>query len=169
MWFYTNRTSALQVWDDTWSIFTTHSVSLTPLQSNYLNTTYQWFVHENISDGEVAFLNSMLNLTREYPSNIDAQTILGLAYLNNAIRESIQLNLLETPSLLTARNVLQTALSHEPTHPGCLHYLIHAYDVSKIDVAVQAVPYAHKYSQIALTGSHAQHMPAHIWTHIGKR
>jgi hypothetical protein len=167
LWSYTNRSGALQVWNDTWSVFVAQGVSLTPLQSNYLNTAYQWFSHENISDGEESFLTSMINLTREYPLNIDAQTLLGIAYLNKAQRESIQLKQFETSSLLTARNILQTALTHEPTHPGCLHYLIHAYDVSKVDVALQAVSFTHKYSQVALTASHAQHMPTHIWTHIG--
>jgi len=109
----------------------------------------------------------MLNLTREFPSNNDAQTLLGLAYLNIAMNQRIALNTTEPPALLTARQVLQAALVHEPAHPGCLHYLVHAFDVPHVETAVQAVPFAHKYAQVAYTASHTQHMPTHIWTHIG--
>jgi hypothetical protein len=167
LWSYTNRSGALQVWNDTWSLFIEHNVLLTPFQSSYLDTVYQWFLYENTFDGEEAFLNSMLNLTREFPSNNDAQTLLGLAYLNIAMNQSIALNTAEPPALLTTRQVLQAALVHEPSHPGCLHYLVHAFDVPHVETAVQAVPFAHKYAQVAYTASHAQHIPTHIWTHIG--
>ena len=132
-----------------------------------MRTVSQWFLPENTLDGEEAFLNSMLNLTQEFPSNHDACTLLGLAYLNKAQHESVQLNILEPPALLSARKVLQSTLIREAAHPGCLHYLIHAFDVPRVEMALQGVPYAHKYGQVVLTGSHAQHMPTHIWTRIG--
>ena len=53
----------------------------------------------------------MLNLTKELSWKNDTHTLLALAYLNKAQRESVQLNVLE------------------PRHPDCLHYLIHAFDV----------------------------------------
>jgi len=164
---YTNRSGALDVWNNTWSLFDEYNVSLTALQLTYLNTAYQWFSHENTTDGEESFLDSMINLVKEFPSNIDAQTLLGLAYLNKADRESVHLKMMEPPALLTARNVLQKAFTAESAHPGCLHYLIHAFDVPQVKIAIQAVPFAHKYEQVARTASHAQHMPAHTWTRIG--
>jgi hypothetical protein len=109
----------------------------------------------------------MFNLTREFPSEIDAQSLRGLSYLNVAYREIIELKMLEPPALLAARKVLEASVVDEPSHPGSLHYLIHAFDVPRVEVALQGVPYAHKYGQVARTGSHAQHMPTHIWIHIG--
>jgi hypothetical protein len=104
----------------------------------------------------------MLNLSQEFPSEIDAQTLLGLSYLNVAYHEMIELKMLEPPALLAARKVLEATIVIEPSHPGSLHYLIHAFDVPRVGAALQGVPYAYKYSQVARTGSHAQHMPAHI-------
>ena len=87
----------------------------------------------------------MINLTQEFPLDIDGQTLLGLAYINKADRQMVELKMLEPPLLLLARKVLQKAHTHEPAHPGCLHYLIHAFDMPLVEVAIQAVPYAHKY------------------------
>jgi len=137
------------------------------LQSAYINTAYQWFESENITHGEIAFLNAMINLTNEFPDNNDARVLLGLAYLNVAQSESAQLNVLESPALFSARKILQTALTNEPLHSGCLHYLIHAFDIQRLETSLLGVPYAHKYSQVAVTASHGQHMPSHIWTRIG--
>lgn len=167
LWKYTNRSGALEIWTESWSIFNRYEVVLTPLQSTYLNTVYQWFESENISIGETAFLQAMLNLTNKFPENNDARVLLGLAYLNIAQSQNSELNVLESPALFTARQILQIAFTNEPEHPGCLHYLIHAYDVPRIEISLQGVPYAYKYGQVAVTASHAQHMPTHIWTHIG--
>ncbi|CAF1370398.1 unnamed protein product, partial [Rotaria sordida] len=84
LWGYTDRKGALQAWNDSWSTFNEHNITLTPLQSAYFNAIFQLFAYENVRDGEKAFLTSMLNLTRQYPLDNDAQTLLGLAYLNEA-------------------------------------------------------------------------------------
>ncbi len=44
-----------------------------------------------------------------------------------------------------SRGVLKGALQNEPSHPGALHYLIHAYDVVIVDIAEQARKYALSY------------------------
>ena len=106
LWEYTNRSGALEVWNETWAIFTENNLVLTEYQSAYLNTVYQWFAYENITEGEDAFLDSMLNLTHIFPSDIDAQTQLGLAYLNKAKRQTGELNMLEPPYMLQARKSL---------------------------------------------------------------
>ncbi|CAF1126254.1 unnamed protein product [Adineta ricciae] len=167
LWEYMDREGTLQAWNETWAIFNNSNVTLTPYQLAYLNTVYQWFAYENISDGEDVFLQSMLNLTQTFPIDTDAQTQLGLVYLNIAIRETFELQMLEPPAMLEARKVLQKVLAQEPSHPGCLHYLIHACDIPRVGSAVQAIPYAHSYREIVRTASHAQHMATHTWIRIG--
>jgi hypothetical protein len=116
----------------------------------------------------VPFLRTMINLTQEFPSDIDGQTLLSLAYINKVYRQSVELKDIEPPFVLLAKKVLQQTLIHEPAHSGYLRYLIHAFDVPRVEVALQAVPYAYKYGQVTLTASHGQHMPhAHLDSYRG--
>lgn len=52
-----------------------------------------------------------------------------------------------------------------PTHPGVLHYLIHAYDSPGL--AHLALSAAKTYADAAPNSAHAQHMPSHIFTRLG--
>ncbi len=53
----------------------------------------------------------------------------------------------------------------QPTHPGVLHYLIHAYDFPGL--AHLALDAAKTYADAAPDSTHAQHMPSHIFTRLG--
>ena len=53
----------------------------------------------------------------------------------------------------------------QPTHPGVLHYLIHAYDSPGL--AHLALSAAITYADAAPDSAHAQHMPSHIFTRLG--
>ena len=52
----------------------------------------------------------MLNLTKEYPTNNDAQILSDLAYLNKGQTETIHLNTMESPALLTAQKFYKRLL-----------------------------------------------------------
>ncbi|UJR10859.1 hypothetical protein I4U23_015047 [Adineta vaga] len=102
--------------------------------------------YDNITEGEDAFLESMLNLTQTFPSDIDAQTQLESSYMSQV------------------RKILRAALVQESLHPGCLNYLIHAFDIPRVDIVLQVTSFAHKYRQeVARTVSYAQYMSSHIW------
>ena len=64
-----------------------------------------------------------------------------------------------------AGGILIAVLKKEPNHPGISHYIIHTYDYPEL--ADLALPAARKYSSIAATSAHAQHMPSHIFTRLG--
>lgn len=68
---------------------------------------------------------------------------------------------------LIGRAIFKYAFDRGTEHPGILHYLIQSYDIPNIDVAVQKLAYASRYNEIVLGASHAQNMPAHIYTRIG--
>ena len=52
-----------------------------------------------------------------------------------------------------------------PTHPGALHYLIHAYDDPvHAPLGLRA---ARRYAKVARSAPHAQHMPSHIFLALG--
>ena len=87
-----------------------------------------------------------------------------LPILTKFKQELLTLKYHGTTCITNSTKILQTALVHEPKHLGCLHYLIDAYDVPQVYIALQAVPFTHKYGQVASIVSHAQHMSVHIWT-----
>ena len=56
-------------------------------------------------------------------------------------------------------------LEEYPEHPGLYHYLLHAYDSSKL--AHKAADVAREYDKLAPDAVHAQHMPSHIFVRLG--
>ena len=54
----------------------------------------------------------------------------------------------------------------QPDHPGLAHYIIHAYDFEPL--APRGVPAADKYARVAPSAPHAQHMPSHIYSILGR-
>lgn len=64
-----------------------------------------------------------------------------------------------------AGEILSAIFPDEPNHPGIAHYIIHTYDYPEL--AELALPAARKYSVIASSSAHAQHMPSHIFIRLG--
>src|SRR6266508_1978518 len=54
----------------------------------------------------------------------------------------------------------------QPNHPGPAHYIIHAYDFEPL--AARGVSAADKYAKVAPSAPHAQHMPSHIYSILGR-
>jgi tetratricopeptide (TPR) repeat protein len=61
--------------------------------------------------------------------------------------------------------LLEPLYERHPDHPGLAHYLIHTYDSPRL--AHLGVDAARKYSEIAPSVPHAQHMPSHVFTRLG--
>jgi tetratricopeptide (TPR) repeat protein len=64
-----------------------------------------------------------------------------------------------------AAKLFEEVCSHQPEHPGVLHYLIHAYDDP--EHAQQGLKAARAYASAAAAVPHALHMPSHIFTRLG--
>jgi tetratricopeptide (TPR) repeat protein len=64
-----------------------------------------------------------------------------------------------------AAKLFEEVYSHNPDHPGVLHYLIHAYDDPLH--AEQGLRAARAYAKTAAAVPHALHMPSHIFTRLG--
>jgi hypothetical protein len=54
----------------------------------------------------------------------------------------------------------------QPNHPGLAHYIVHAYDFEPL--AARGVSAADKYARVAPSAPHAQHMPSHIYSMLGR-
>src|SRR5262249_37174686 len=97
---------------------------------------------------------------RRYPQDDEAQIYYALA-----------LDVAASPADKTYANQLKAAailggiFQRQPQHPGVAHYLIHSYDYPPI--ADKGLDAATRYSKIAPSAPHAQHMPSHIFTRVG--
>ncbi len=67
--------------------------------------------------------------------------------------------------LKRSSDIASEILEVNPTHPGALHYKIHANDnPENAEVAIEA---ANKYAKVAPAAAHALHMPSHIYVALG--
>ena len=99
-------------------------------------------------------------LAAKYPDDDEAQIFYAL-YLAGTQTASDQ----TYSAYLKAAAILEKQFAKHPDHPGVAHYLIHCYDAPSI--AVQGLPAARRYADIAPDAPHALHMPSHIFTRVG--
>ena len=69
------------------------------------------------------------------------------------------------PYAAEAAKVLLEIYEQEPTHPGAIHYTIHANDIE--GRAEESLDVVRSYAEIAPSVPHALHMPTHIFVRLG--
>jgi Tfp pilus assembly protein PilF len=108
-----------------------------------------------------AYLSAMEEVAARFPDDDEVQIYYALA-----------LDVAASPSDKTYANQLKAAAileriwKKQPQHPGVAHYLIHTYDYPSI--AAKGLEAAQRYADIAEAAPHAQHMPSHIFTRVGR-
>ena len=121
------------------------------------------------ADGDLSmrvrgFAEAMRGVTAKYPDDIDAAafTSLALMFAGNVGQ-------LPPDQRQTARGdaitFAQRVFTANPTHPGGVHYLIHATDDPEL--APRGLEAARRYAEIAPEAEHALHMPSHIFVQLG--
>jgi tetratricopeptide (TPR) repeat protein len=105
------------------------------------------------------YARAMEALTLKYPNDVEAKVFYALALNETFDHKSME-------PLLKAIAILEPLDKKYPDHPGITHYLIHSYDFAPI--AQRGLPAADKYARIAPAAPHAQHMPSHIYSMVGK-
>lgn len=68
-------------------------------------------------------------------------------------------------NLERSSKVAKRIIQENPTHPGALHYMIHAND--NPEFAIEAIAAANDYAKVAPDAAHALHMPSHIYVALG--
>jgi hypothetical protein len=101
----------------------------------------------------------MAALSQKYPDDVEAKIFHALALNETFDHKSME-------PLVQAVAILDPLDKKYPDHPGITHYLIHSYDFAPI--AQRGLPAADKYAKIAPAAPHAQHMPSHIYSMVGK-
>jgi tetratricopeptide (TPR) repeat protein len=112
-------------------------------------------------DRDRAYHQAMAELHRDFPEDREATIFYALSKLALARRGVENGNELQAE----AAQIMEPLFREMPQHPGLAHYLIHDYDdAGQRDLGRAA---ALRYSGIAPSLTHAQHMPSHIFAGVG--
>ena len=105
--------------------------------------------------------DAMTALYEAYPNDREAAAFFALAHLATSTRSSAPIEHQER-----AAEVLLGIYQQEPTHPGVVHYTIHANDFTGREHESPAI--VRSYGDIAPRNPHALHMPTHIYVRLGE-
>jgi len=103
----------------------------------------------------------MERLAGKYPDDKEAAIFYALALL-----EAVDHRDKTYARQIKAGAILESIDRAQPKHPGLAHYIIHAYDFEPL--APRGVSAADKYAKVAPSAPHAQHMPSHIYSILGR-
>ena len=107
-----------------------------------------------------SYLKAIEAVAQRYPDDDEAQLFYGIT-LNVAASANDK----TYSNQLKGAAILEKVFQRQPRHPGVAHYLIHLYDTPVL--AEKGIDAARRYSEIAPSAPHAQHMPTHIFTRVG--
>lgn len=103
---------------------------------------------------------AMETLHRRYSDDSEAKAFFALAHLAKGQASENPLDYHGR-----AADILLSIHAENPTHPGAIHYLIHANDIRGREH--ESVDIVRSYGDIAPRNPHALHMPTHIFTRLG--
>ena len=105
------------------------------------------------------YADAMAALHRKYPDDVDATAFYALAVLGTSHEGR------DVPTYMRAAALLEEVFPEHRSHPGVLHYLIHAYDdPTHAPLGMRA---ARLYGAVAPNAGHALHMTSHIFIALG--
>jgi tetratricopeptide (TPR) repeat protein len=105
------------------------------------------------------YCDAMAALHQKYPDDVDAATFYALSLMGTSHEGR------DIPTYMRALAILEDLFYAYPNHPGVAHYLIHATDDPvHAPLGLRA---AERYSKIAASAAHAQHMTSHIFIAMG--
>ena len=111
---------------------------------------------------DAAYIAVLRKLVAEYPDDLEAKSMLGLAIDNGfePVTKAPRANTMEAIALL------EEVVAKDDKHFGAHHYLIHAYEGSKMPE--KAWHASQRYAGLVTNIPHALHMPGHIYAQSDK-
>jgi len=128
---------------------------------NALEVVYKDYDKVPVSERSQRYERAMEALARKYPNDKEASIFYALALL-----EAVDHADKTYARQLKAGGILEPIDREQPEHPGLAHYIIHTYDFEPL--ATRGVTAADKYAKVAPSAPHAQHMPSHIYSILGR-
>ena len=145
------------------ALATARKLKSTTREKTYIHAASQYYENgEMVSDQTrtAKWAKAQAIVYQQNPNDIDAAAFFGLSKLAIASKKDSTFSQNKQVGAF-----LDKFRRQSPTHPGVIHYTIHAYDNTLL--AKLAVEAARDYDKIAPDVPHALHMPSHIFTRLG--
>ncbi len=110
-----------------------------------------------LRDRNQQYVSHMEKMYLRHSGNLEVAAFYSLALMWAGYDDQENLDL--------SSEVARSIMLENPTHPGALHYMIHAND--NPEFAKEAIEAANNYAQVAPDAAHALHMPSHIYVALG--
>lgn len=138
-------------------------LTTTAREKSYITAASQYYNNwKNVAekDRTANWAKAQTLVYKQNPDDIDAAAFYGLSLIVMAPKDDPMFK-----QNKVAGELLATLIQRSPTHPGAIHYTIHAYDNPPL--AELAIDAARSYDKIAPDVPHSLHMPSHIFIRLG--
>ena len=116
------------------------------------------------ADRDLAYANEMARAAKRYPDDVDVATLYAEALFLLLPRPRVFP--VNDPTVSRVLAVLEGALKRDVRHPGACHLYIHMTELTP--EPQRAVACAEFLGNSIPGASHINHMPAHVWTRVGR-
>lgn len=113
-----------------------------------------------------AYANAMSALVKKLPDDLDAGTLYAEALMDLSPWNYYTAEGKAKGNTKEIVRVLESVLARNPDHAGALHLYIHAVEAS--DKAARGAAAADRLRELVPGSGHLVHMPAHIYTRVGR-
>jgi hypothetical protein len=115
-------------------------------------------------DRDLAYANEMARVAASYPGDLDVATLYAEALFLLLPRP--RTFAVDDPTVSRVLAVLEGALKRDVRHPGACHLYVH---MTELTPEPQRAVACAEYLGNSIPGaSHINHMPAHVWTRVGR-
>ena len=132
---------------------------LTERERGYIDAARIVFGEGDKEDRWQRYSDAMEQLYRTHPGDLEAASFYAVSLFGTTGRVR------DTRTYMRIASIVEDVYLENPDHPGALHYLIHSFDDPVH--APLGLRYARRYSKVASSAPHAQHMPSHIFLALG--
>ena len=142
--------------------------SVTEPESDYvkaLATRYTDEPNPNLPKLAKDYNLAMINLSKKYPDDPDAQVLTSESYLDLSPWKNWTNDGSPLPGTQEAIDLLESILERIPDHLGANHYYIHILEASKHPE--RALMSAERLRKLLPSSGHILHMPSHIYLLVG--
>jgi tetratricopeptide (TPR) repeat protein len=133
---------------------------------NALEKRYQAQHRDDRLALDQAFAGAMRELVKQYPDDLDAQTLFAESLMNTMPWDYWTKDRSPKPETEEVFAALRHVMARNPQHPGANHFYIHAVEAGPNPEL--GLPAADRLLRFAPAAGHLVHMPAHIYIRVGQ-